>query len=308
MRLVTFDSDRIGLVDGDDVIDVTDSVPIEPAGVSSMRRLISAPGSPVAELPTDGTRRPLSSVRLRAPMPDPTKVVAAPVNYRDHMNEMSSATNISSMGMFLKAPSSVIGPDAAIELPYDDRRFDQEGELAVVVGRRARQVTEADALDHVFGYTGLFDITMRGGEDRSLRKSFDTFTPTGPWIVTADELGPPDDVALSCWVNGVLRQSATTADLIWSVAKLVSYASWVMTLEPGDIIATGTPSGVGPLEDGDELELELGGLGGRLCARVVSGRLRNSPTLGATSGPIPPPPGPGYAVRSARGSGPPRVT
>ena len=129
-------------------------------------------------------------------MPDPTKIVAAPVNYLDHQAEMNEAYHIDALGVFLKAP--VLGPrrtGQTIRLPYTDRRFDQEGELALVIGRRARDVAVADALDHVAGYTCLLDITMRGGEDRSTRKSFDTFTPVGPYLVTPDEVGPLDVAA-----------------------------------------------------------------------------------------------------------------
>ena len=288
MRLATFDNDRIGLVEGQEIFDVTSVLDGSPDGPSSMRRLIrdwdrvdvrSAARQP----------RPLSEVQLHAPVPDPSKIFAAPVNYRDHQAEMSQVNHISTMGLFLKAPSSVLDPDGTIQLPYSDRRFDQEGELACIIGRRTRRVSEEDALSHVFGYTGLLDITMRGGEDRSNRKSFETFTPMGPWLVTADEIVAPDDVALRCWVTGGLRQDASTADLIWGVAKLVSYASWVTTLEPGDVIATGTPAGVGPLEHGDTIELQISGLGGRLRAGVSTDGAVPSHTDGKSSGPKPPP-------------------
>ena len=119
------------------------------------------------------------------PVADPSKIIAAPVNYRDHQAEMNVDTQVGALGFFLKAPSSLLDPGGTIQLPYHDRRFDQEGELALVIGRIARQVSEQDALSCVFGYTGLLDITMRGGEDRSARKSFDTFTPMGPVLVTA---------------------------------------------------------------------------------------------------------------------------
>ncbi len=164
-----------------------------------------------------------------------------------------------------------------------DRRVDQEGELALVIGRTARRVSGKDALSHVFGYTGLLDITMRGGEDRSARKSFDTFTPMGPVLVTADEFGNPDHVELRCWVSGELRQKASTRDLIWGVARLVSYASSVTTLHPGDVITTGTPAGVGPLTAGDTIRLELSGLGLDLTARVAADDTIASPRAGPAS-------------------------
>jgi 2-keto-4-pentenoate hydratase/2-oxohepta-3-ene-1,7-dioic acid hydratase in catechol pathway len=223
------------------------------------------------------------------PVADPSKIIAAPVNYRDHQAEMSVDASIGALGFFLKAPSSLLDPGGTIRLPYHDRRFDQEGELALVIGRTARHVSEQDALSYVFGYTGLLDITMRGGEDRSTRKSFDTFTPMGPVLVTADEFGDPDNVELRCWVSGDLRQKASTRDLIWGVARLVSYASSVTTLYPGDVITTGTPAGVGPLTLGDTIRLELSGLGLDLTAEVAADDATASPTAGAGRGPVPPP-------------------
>jgi 2-keto-4-pentenoate hydratase/2-oxohepta-3-ene-1,7-dioic acid hydratase in catechol pathway len=203
--------------------------------------------------------------------------VAAPVNYRDHRSEMELTVDISDLAVFLKAPSSIIAHGGVVQLPYSDRRVDQEGELAAVIGRRARNVSEADALAHVAGYTGLLDITMRGKEDRSTRKSFDTFTPLGPWLVTRDEADPADAIDLDCTVGAEHRQSSNTKHLIWGVAKLVSYISTVMTLEVGDVIATGTPSGVGPLTAGDEVSLTLSSIG-TLTVTVAGENLGPSPT------------------------------
>lgn len=258
-------------------------------GHSTMRSLVARWGelAPLLAGASELTWQALAGVRLGPVVPDPSKVIAAPVNYVDHMHEMSEDFHVGALGVFLKAPSSVLGPDQCIELPYTDRRFDQEGELALVIGRRARHVTEADALHYVFGYTGCLDITMRGGEDRSTRKSFDTFTPVGPWLVTSDEFGSPAEVDLSCSVNGKVRQHATTRDLIWGVAALVAYASSVMTLEPGDVITTGTPAGVGQVHDGDTIELRLSGIG-PLRATVSADHAVPCPTTGADRGPVPP--------------------
>ena len=214
------------------------------------------------------------------------------MNYLDHQAEMSVSSQISSLGLFLKSPSSILDPDGTIQLPYFDRRFDQEGELAVIIGRRAARIREQDARSHVFGFTALLDITMRGGEDRSTRKSFATFTPMGPWIVTADEFGDADAADVRCWVNGKLRQHANTRDLIWGIDKLVAYASWVSPLEPGDVLSTGTPAGVGPLADGDIVELEIAGMGGRLRVAVSAEGRVASHTLGAPADlPLPAPGG-----------------
>ncbi|MGH3343029.1 MAG: fumarylacetoacetate hydrolase family protein [Carbonactinosporaceae bacterium] len=291
MLLATFDDDRIGLVSGQLIADVTDEVRAVTGGSSGTMRGLIRDWSQVRPRLAEAGRRAwvrLPDVRLGPPVPDPTKIVAAPVNYLDHMSEMSEEHHITSLGVFLKAPSALLGSNGRIQLPYTDRRFDQEGELAVVIGRRARNVRVDAALDHVFGYTGLLDITMRGGEDRSTRKSFDTFAPLGPWLVTGDEFGRPDDVDLRCRVNGRLRQEANTRDLIWDVPALVSYVSSVMTLEPGDVIATGTPAGVGPISAGDDVELELSGIG-TLRVAVAADRAVACPTKGAGRGPVPPP-------------------
>jgi 2-keto-4-pentenoate hydratase/2-oxohepta-3-ene-1,7-dioic acid hydratase in catechol pathway len=280
MRLVSYDDGRVGCLRGDRVI---------PLPARTMRDMIASwnagqPGVPARE---EGV--PLRDVRLRVPVADPSKIIAAPVNYRDHQAEMNADTQVGALGFFLKAPSSLLDPGGTIQLPYHDRRFDQEGELALVIGRTARRVAEQDALSYVFGYTGLLDITMRGGEDRSTRKSFDTFTPMGPVLVTADEFGDPGDVELRCWVAGELRQKAATRDLIWGVPRLVSYASSVATLYPGDVITTGTPAGVGPLIAGDTIRLEVSGLGLDLVAQVAADNTIASPTSGHNRGPVPPP-------------------
>jgi 2-keto-4-pentenoate hydratase/2-oxohepta-3-ene-1,7-dioic acid hydratase in catechol pathway len=170
---------------------------------------------------------------------------------------MSVDQTIAEYGVFLKANSSVIGSGGVIRLPYLDKPIHHEVELAVVIGRTARHVSVEKALDFVFGYTCGLDITVRSTEDRSTRKSFDTFTPLGPWVVTPDEVGDPHNLELHCWVNGVLRQQANTRDLIFNVAELIAYTSSVMTLWPGDVILTGTPAGVGPITDGDRLLVEI---------------------------------------------------
>jgi 2-keto-4-pentenoate hydratase/2-oxohepta-3-ene-1,7-dioic acid hydratase in catechol pathway len=170
------------------------------------------------------------------------------------------------MGLIVVAAGSVTGPDGAIELPdLPGREFHFEGEIAVVIGRETRNVPEEKALDHVLGFTGLLDITMRLGgglqEERSMRKSFATFTPIGPCVLTADEVSDLAGLSLQLRCNGELRQQGTLRDLIVDVPQLVSRASQVLPLHPGDLIATGTPSGVGPIVPGDELELTVSGVG-----------------------------------------------
>ncbi|MGW0936022.1 fumarylacetoacetate hydrolase family protein [Streptomyces sp. NPDC002666] len=261
MRLALFNERRLGIVDGDHLVDVTEQLAqgSTPSATGPVHQYIEAlaRGGAVDVDVSDCARVPLSDAVLESPLPRPGKVVGAPVNYLDHKAEMEYTTSVADLGVFLKANSSVIGPGQDIVLPYSDKRTDQEGELGVVIGRTATHVDAADALDYVFGYTCLLDITVRSGEDRSTRKSFDTFTPIGPWIVTADEIPDPDSLDLRCDVAGTTRQHTNTADLIFGVADLIAYTSSVMTLHPGDIIATGTPAGVGPLSHGDRVVLEI---------------------------------------------------
>lgn len=261
MRLALFNKGRLGLVDGDALVDVTEQLAgtgtVGAAGAlhDHIERVARGAASPLDLAAC--ARVPLARAVLEAPLPRPGKIIGAPVNYLDHKAEMEYTTSVADLGVFLKANSSVIGPGQDILLPYTDRRTDQEGELGVVIGRTASHVGADDALDHVFGYTCVLDITVRSGEDRSTRKSFDTFTPIGPWVVTADEIPDPDSLGLRCDVGGSTRQRTSTADLIFDVRELIAYTSSVMTLHPGDVIATGTPAGVGPLSHGDRVVLEI---------------------------------------------------
>ncbi|HEX2041684.1 MAG TPA: fumarylacetoacetate hydrolase family protein [Acidimicrobiales bacterium] len=191
------------------------------------------------------------------PMPRPPKIVGAALNYRAHAEEMQAGPTVETGGLFLKASSSVVGPGATVLLPFADRRTDQEAELGVVIGRPARHVDAGDALDHVLGYTCLLDISVRGEGDRSIRKSFDTFTPIGPFLATPETVGDPGALRLRCWVGDELRQDGSTSELLRSVPELIAEISAAMTLEPGDVIATGTPAGVGPLAPGDRIAVEI---------------------------------------------------
>jgi 2-keto-4-pentenoate hydratase/2-oxohepta-3-ene-1,7-dioic acid hydratase in catechol pathway len=277
VRLAVFGDSRLGLLRDGAVVDVSDLVG---AGGTDwppvfLLRAIADFDRLRPQLLDALEQRPgipLDRVRLRAPAVFPSKVIAAPVNYRLHIEEMRPLIKgelhaIERYGVFLKAPSSIVGPEATIELPFPDRRTDHEVELGVVIGRTARNVAMADAMAHVFGYTGVMDITVRGDEDRSTRKSFDTFTPVGPVLVTADEIPDPHALELQLWVNGERRQHGNTRDMIWNVPKLIEYASHVMTLHPGDLLSTGTPDGVGPLRPGDHVTMEVERIG-RLSVRV----------------------------------------
>ena len=278
MKIAVFDDNRVGLVEGDDLFDVTDAVPgaFDAWPPVFMNRLIAEWATVAPRLVEARARtpaRPLAAVTLKSPVPFPCNIVAIPANYRKHVGELGErgvakvGTSPADLGFFLKANSSVVGAGEAIELPRGStRRFDHESELAVVIGSRIRNVPRAEALQHVFGYACLVDVTMRlepGGppEERPTRKSFDTFTPIGPWIVTADEIPDPQLLDNRLWVNGELRHDANTCDMTVGVAELIELASSVMTLNPGDVIASGTPAGVGPIKPGDVVRIEIGQVG-----------------------------------------------
>jgi 2-keto-4-pentenoate hydratase/2-oxohepta-3-ene-1,7-dioic acid hydratase in catechol pathway len=201
---------------------------------------------------------------------NPTKLVAAPVNYEAHLAEARSNVDlnfnkaverIEKAGLFIKASSSLVGPGEGVATRFPDRRCDHEIELAVVIGKPCSYVSEADALDYVAGYSIGLDMSIRGPEDRSFRKSCDTFSVLGPWLVTADAFGDPAHVGFTLRVNGEIRQQSDTSKLVFSVPKLISWASEWYTLHPGDVIYTGTPDGVGPVVDGDTMDCVMDGIG-----------------------------------------------
>lgn len=226
---------------------------------------------------------PRRRVRLHAPVPRPGKVIGVARNYPAHAAEQGGERPTEPV-LFIKASSSVIGPEDDIVLPAASRAVDYEGELAVVIGRNARHVAAAEAADHVAGFTIANDVTARDYQgargQRFLGKSCDTFAPMGPALVTRDAMDDPQKLRIETRVSGALRQSATTAEMIFPVAELIAFASRLMTLEPGDVILTGTPAGVGAaasppryLRDGDFVEVEIDGIG-RLhnAVRGESGR------------------------------------
>jgi 2-keto-4-pentenoate hydratase/2-oxohepta-3-ene-1,7-dioic acid hydratase in catechol pathway len=275
MRLVRFDDGQVGALRGDEVVDVSHLFP-DRQGPFPSTFLVAAIARfeelrpRIEAAAAGGPGRPLAGCRLLPPLVFPTKVLAAPVNYKKHQVEMSAANTIHELGFFLKAPSSIIGPGGTIRLPFPERRTDHEVELAAVIGKEATRVKAAEALEYVFAYTILVDVTVRGGEDRSTRKSFDTFTPIGPSLVTRDEIPDPQNLRMRLWLNGEPRQDASTRDMIEGVAGLIQHASSIMTLYPGDILSTGTPEGVSPLKPGDVVTVEIERLG-RMELKVAAG-------------------------------------
>lgn len=210
----------------------------------------------------------LSDVILCAPVPRPGKIICIGHNYHDH----AGATPPAYPDIFAKFANVLIGPNQPIVIPRETQAVDYEAELAVVIGKRVRRIVQADALDAMAGYTIFNDVTARDYQKRqsqwTIGKSFDSFGPLGPALVTGDEIGDPGNLDLTLWVNGEQRQRANTRDLIFSVPFLIAYLSQVITLEPGDIISTGTPSGTGAsckppvfLQTGDEVRIRIEKIG-----------------------------------------------
>lgn len=254
MKLVSF-AGGFGRVEDDDVI---------PMGADLLAWLAGAPA-------LESAATPLGSLRLRAPVPRPGKVIGIGLNYRDHAEETGQPVPDEPI-LFAKFANSVIGPGEPIVVPAAARRPDYEAELGVVIGRTARGVSVGNALDHVAGYLCCNDVSARDLQQATSQwlrgKAIDTFLPCGPWLVTADEVPDPQALGIRCLLNGEVMQDSTTAQMVFGVAELVSSISQTCTLEPGDLIATGTPPGVGfartpPvwLHDGDEVTVEIGGLG-----------------------------------------------
>jgi 2-keto-4-pentenoate hydratase/2-oxohepta-3-ene-1,7-dioic acid hydratase in catechol pathway len=211
-------------------------------------------------LATPATVHALSRVKLLAPC-KPSKIVAVGLNYQDHAKELRMPTTATPL-IFLKPPTSVVGPGCAIVYPGMSAQVDYEAELGVVIRDRVRNVRPEEALGHVLGYTCANDVTARDLQKQdgqwTRAKSFDTFCPVGPWIETDLD---PDDLLIESYLNGERRQSSRTAQFIFKVRDLVSFISEIMTLEPGDLIITGTPAGVGPMKPGDEIEVRIEGIG-----------------------------------------------
>ena len=282
MKLALFDAWRLGVLVSDEaVVDVTEALPWEydpdPFGAGWWLRLCRDFSSLRGRLEAQaekGQARPLAEVRLRAPVLNPGKIVAAAANYVAHRDEMKAISQrvgsgspgwLSNFDVFLKSPSSIVGPSDAVILPLrpvqEGKEIHHESELAVVIGTGGARIPEGEALEHVLGYTIGLDMTVRGDGDRSRRKSYDTFTPIGPWVVTTDELGDPQALEIGLTVNGEPRQNVHTSTMLTPVAQLIAYASDVMRLDPGDVIVTGAPPGVGPVQDGDVIETWISRIG-----------------------------------------------
>lgn len=272
MKIAVFDEGRLGVVKGERVFDVTAALAAVPPRSWLANRgdwLIANLGAlkPAIEnaLPA-ATALPIASVKFLSPVQQPTKIIGVPVNYHEHVAEAEAdvATfsdrfrgTIEQQGFFLKAVSALAGPGEGITLRFPDRRNDHEMELGVVIGKTVSQIAEGEALSAIAGYAIALDMVVRGPEDRSLRKSLDSYAVVGPWLVTADEIADAEALDFSLSVNGELRQSSNTKNMIMKLAEQIAYASRFYTLYPGDIIMSGTCEGVGPVKPGDLISCEI---------------------------------------------------
>jgi len=282
MKLCRYNDNKLGVVESEQLIDVSEAIEVVPetrwprphgdgliANLGTVRTVVKT-------LRKWGFVQLHSSVGILSPVANPTKVIGAPTNYAKHIDEAQAdpeisqgraRTTIETSGLFLKSPV-LVGPSEGVALLFPDRRQDHEVELAMIIGRTCKNVAYDDALDVVAGYAIGLDMTVRGTEERSLRKAIDSYSVLGPWLVTADEIADPQDLDLWLDLNGERMQTGNTRTMIFSVEYLVSYLSQKMVLEPGDVVTTGTPPGVGLgmkppqfLKAGDRMRLGVQGLG-----------------------------------------------
>jgi 2-keto-4-pentenoate hydratase/2-oxohepta-3-ene-1,7-dioic acid hydratase in catechol pathway len=276
MKIAWFDDARLGLVENGRVHDVSAALAHLPAtsypGPWSdplIANLDTMAGAIVAAR-RDTASKPVAEARFHSPVARPSKIIGTPVNYLKHAEEAEQHPevfthryqgSIEQQGLFLKATSSLVGPGDGVAVRFADRRTDHEMELGVVIGRTASNIAEADALAHVAGYAIALDMVVRGPEDRSFRKSPDSYAVLGPWLVTADEIPDPGNLAFSLAVNGTVKQASNTRFMILSIARQIAWASTFYTLYPGDIIMTGTCEGVAQVLPGDDMHCRIEGIG-----------------------------------------------
>jgi 2-keto-4-pentenoate hydratase/2-oxohepta-3-ene-1,7-dioic acid hydratase in catechol pathway len=274
MKLVFYDDFKLGVMHGETVVDASEVARaiVHTSPQDLLSRLIAnfaEHKGKLQQLADRGTGTPVAQVRLRSPVPKPYDIVAMAVNYMEDGTRSEPAP----INAFHKSPTSVIGNGDTIILPdVPATIFEHEAELALVIGKRASNVKAADAYDYIFGYMNFIDVSARGlkpdGNTFFQMKSRDTFAPMGPWLVTADEVGDPLQLPVRLWVNGTLKQNFHTSDMAHKIPRVIEWATSIHTLEPGDVIATGTNHrGLSALQDGDAVEMEITGLG-RLHLKV----------------------------------------
>ncbi|SDI55701.1 2-keto-4-pentenoate hydratase/2-oxohepta-3-ene-1,7-dioic acid hydratase (catechol pathway) [Paraburkholderia steynii] len=275
MKICWFNENRLGVVAGDQVCDVTTALNILPAvrypapfGDMLVAHL-DAIRLEIERLQEFAVRYPIEDVSFLSPVANPSKIIGVPVNYPSHVQEAKDNLDVfkhyeggvEDQGLFLKANSSLVGSGQGVRLRFPERQTHHEIELGVVIGKSANCVSEADALLYIAGYAIALDMTVRGKEDRSLRKSVDSYSVLGPWLTTADEIASPQTLDLCLSVNGTLRQQSNTRNMLMGIARQIAWASTFYTLLPGDIIMTGTCEGVGRVLEGDVMDASIDGLG-----------------------------------------------
>ncbi len=290
MRICRFNDDRVGVVENDVVKDVTAAVldklpplswPVPPGDhfIAHLPDLLPV----MKEAARTAKAFAVKDVKLLSPVANPPRVIAAPLNYKLHVEESANpainhgvhmpthegfATPIDKYGLFLKSQTGLIGASEDVVLQWRDRRNDHEVELGIVIGKGGRNISREDALQHVAGYAIALDMVVRGPEDRSFRKSADTYSVLGPWLVTADEIANPDALEFGIEVDGERRQHSNTADLICDCRDLIVRASEIYALYPGDVIMTGTPDGVSEVKAGNTMHAWIEKIGA-MDVRVV---------------------------------------
>jgi len=281
MKLATFEAnaqESAGIVVGNGLIDLSQAAPRMPRDMIGLIAAWPQAQSELRALETAAPHFNLSDVHLKAPVPRPQKILAIGLNYADHIEE-SGQQKPERQIWFSKLPNAVNGPYDPIQLPKVSSAVDYEAEFVAIIGKRCRHVAKEDAADVVFGYAAGNDVSVRDWQFHTpqwiLGKSFDTHAPFGPWIVTSDEVGDPHTLGIRCYVNGERRQNSNTKNLVFNVYDQISLLSQAMTLEPGDVIFTGTPGGVGfaakpPsfLKTGDVVRIEIDRIGA-IEARMV---------------------------------------
>jgi 2,4-diketo-3-deoxy-L-fuconate hydrolase len=276
MKICWFGNRQLGLVEHDVVYDVSAALRALPAPSFPAPRgdlliaHLSRLKDEIRKIASTAKKIPIGDARFLSPVANPSKIIGTPVNYLKHVEEAAHQKEafpgryqgtIEEQGLFLKASSSLVGPSEGVQLRFLDRRTDHEMELGVVIGKVANNIPEAGALDYVAGYCIALDMVIRGTEDRSFRKSIDSYAVAGPWLVTADEIPDPGHLKFSLSVNGEVRQASNTEFMIMGIERQISWASSFYTLYPGDIIMTGTCEGVSRVVPGDVMHCEIEKIG-----------------------------------------------
>jgi 2-keto-4-pentenoate hydratase/2-oxohepta-3-ene-1,7-dioic acid hydratase in catechol pathway len=272
MRICWFNDNRLGLVKNDRVFDVSKvleklpkpTYPAAKGGDPLIANLVALRGD--IEAAASGAGTPAAEVKFLSPVAAPTKIIGTPTNYTDHIAEANRqrevftgrySGTIEEQGLFLKANSALIGAGETVKLRFPERRTDHEMELGLIIGKKASNIREEDALSYVAGYAIALDMVVRGSQDRSMRKSIDTYAVLGPWLVTADEIADPSNLNFSLAVNGAVKQKSNTKQMIMGLKRQIAFAAEYYTLLPGDIIMTGTCSGVSQVKPGDTMHCEI---------------------------------------------------